>query len=405
MPFRATKFPGLAPICLEIMPHVATVNSRSYAKSCLCSVLCSAAWRILKIFADQAIPKSARVFDGFTVQIIPLVRAKYVYAYGAVLDRLGAPRRKLLEQAGLSERFLEDPESIIPAHQAWRFIGAAAQREGIDDLGLVAGDMPIEDFGEFSRRLVQVANLNQAMEAFCKLARHEYSHANFYVSRSEQGTWFCRGPIDGDEAEKKHVELLVLTMMIATVRLASGSDWRPSVVFLQTKDSRRVEGHHLLSRSTVRFGNRVTAFEVPQHLLLKQVPKVVVRTEDQCYDRLEHEFPTAIREVVGSMLVDGTPKIAAVAEAVGASVRTLQRRLSDIDTTFSSILEEAKMKSANWMITRTDRTLNEIAHELGYSDQAHFTRAFHRWTGVSPGAFRRLDAQAASVSASQRKPA
>ena len=52
------------------------------------------------------------------MQIIPLVRAKYVYAYGAVLDRLGAPKRRLLEGAGLSERVLEDPEAIIPAHQA-----------------------------------------------------------------------------------------------------------------------------------------------------------------------------------------------------------------------------------------------------------------------------------------------
>ena len=92
------------------------------------------------------------------------------YAYGAVLDRLGHSGSKLLEQTGLSERDLEDPETIRPAHQAWRFIGSGGQSEGVDDLGLIPGDMPIVDFGQFSRRLVQVANLNQAMEAFCRLA-------------------------------------------------------------------------------------------------------------------------------------------------------------------------------------------------------------------------------------------
>ena len=60
------------------------------------------------------------------MQIIPLVRAMYVYAYAAVLDRLGAPKRRLLEGVGLSERVFEDPEVIIPAHQAWGFIGRAA---------------------------------------------------------------------------------------------------------------------------------------------------------------------------------------------------------------------------------------------------------------------------------------
>jgi AraC-like DNA-binding protein len=357
------------------------------------SVLRSSAWRVLKISADQDTPNSTRVFDGFTVKIIPLVRAKYVYAYGAVLDRLGAPRHKLLEQAGLSERILEDPEAIIPAHQAWRFIGSAAQSEGIDDLGLVAGDMPIEDFGEFSRRLCQAANLNQAMEAFCRLARHEYSHADFYVSRSEQATWFCRGPIDGDEAEKKQVELLVLTMMIATVQLTSDFDWQPSVIFLQTKDSRSVEDHHLFSRSTVRFGNRVTAIEIPQRLLVRELPKADLLAEQNGYDILSHEFPQAIRQIVGSMMADGAPKLGAVADAIGASVRTLQRRLSNIDTTFSAILEEARMTSANRLILQSDCTLIDIANELGYSDPAHFTRAFRRWTGLSPSAFRHQMAQ------------
>ena len=326
------------------------------------------------------------------MQIIPLVRSKYVYAYGAVLDRLGAPRRQLLQRAGLSDRVLADPEAIIPAHQAWSFIRLAAQTEGIDDLGLVAGDLSIEAYGEFSQRLLQVPNLNQALEAFCQLALHEYSRADFFVSRSERSTWFCRGPIDGEETEKKHVELLVVTMMIATVRLAAGSDWQPPIVLLQTKDSARVEDHPLFSRSAVRFGNRVTAFEVPQHLLPQQLPSRVVPSARSDYDRLEHEFSVAIRQVVEGMLVGGVPKIAPVAEAVGTSVRTLQRRLSDSEETFSGILDEARMNLANRLLAEGDHTLNQIAYELGYSDQAHFTRAYRRWTGVSPGAMRSCQA-------------
>lgn len=330
------------------------------------------------------------------MQIIPLVRAKYVHAFDGVLVRVGSPRRRLLERVGLSERVLEDPEAIIPAHQAWAFIGSAAESEGIEDLGLVAGDISIQEYGAFSNQLLQVSNLNQALKTFCQLAMHEYSRADFYVSHAENATWFCRGPIDGNEAEKKHVELLVLTMMIATVRLVAGSDWHPPVVFLQTNDTRRVRQHHLFAHSTVRFGNRVTAFEIPLHLLARELPITGTAKEDQDYDRLEHVFPVAIRRVVDGMFVDGPPKIAAVAEAVGGSVRTLQRRLAEIDTTFSDIVEGAKMKSAYQMMTQTDCSLAEIAHGLGYSDQAHFTRAFRRWTGVSPAAFRSLKAQATS---------
>ncbi len=331
------------------------------------------------------------------MQIIPLVRAKYVYAYGAVLDRLGVPKRRLLHRVGLSDRVFGDPEAIISAHQAWGFIGAAAEKEGIDDLGLVAGDMSIEDYGAFSSRLLQVPNLNQALEAFCQLAVHEYSRADFYLSRLEKGTWFCRGPIDGNVTEKKHVELLVLTMMIATVRLAAGPEWHPSLVFLQAEDCDRVRDHQLLSQTAVRFGNRVTAFEVPQHLLPKQMPLGVPSTlKPACqqpeYGRLEHEFHIAIHQVVEGMMLYTVPKIGSVADALGTSVRTLQRRLSDMNETFTGILEKARMTSANRLIVDGDDSLKQIAQKLGYSDPAHFTRAFRRWNGVSPSAFRRLHA-------------
>jgi len=327
------------------------------------------------------------------MQIIPLVRAKYVYAYGAVLDRIGAPTGRLLGRVGLSGRVLEDPEAIIPAQQAWRFIALAAEREGIDDLGLVAGDMSIGAYGEFSQHLLSVANLNQALDAFCQLARCEYSRADFYVSRSEESVWFCRGPIDGDEVERKHVELLVLTMMIATVRLAAGQDWHPPVILLQTSDAKRVTEHPLLSRSTVRFGNRVTAFEVPQQLFAEQLLDATEVPATGTYDRLEHDFFRALHRVVGSMLVDGIPKIHSVAEAVGGSVRTLQRRLSDMDTTFSAVVHTAQMQWAIQLLKHDGYSLAEIAQQLGYTDQANFNRAFRRWTGVPPGVFRRSEPQ------------
>jgi len=327
------------------------------------------------------------------MQTIPLVRSRYVFAFGAVLDRLGAPKRRLLEEVGLSERILEAPETVISARQAWAFIGRSAQSEGIADFGLMAGDTSIQNYGAFSDRLLIAPNLYQAMKIFCELALNEYSRADFYVSLSKDTTWFCRGPIDGNEEEVKHVELLVLTMMIATVRMVAGPNWHPPVVLLQTNDTHLVQQHHLCAHSNIRFGNRVTAFKIPNHLLARELPILGAAKVDQDYDRLEHEFPVAIRQIVLGMLVDGPPKIATVADAVGGSVRTLQRRLADINMTFSDIVEGAKMKSAIQMVDQSDCTFTDISHALGYSDQAHFTRAFKRWNGVSPSVYRRLKAK------------
>ena len=57
-------------------------------------------------------------------------------------------------------------------------------------------------------------------------------------------------------------------------------------------------------------------------------------------------------------------------------MRTLQRRLSDMDTTFSAVIDTAQMRSAVQLLEQDDYSLAEIAHQLGYTDRANFTRAF-----------------------------
>jgi AraC-like DNA-binding protein len=326
------------------------------------------------------------------MQDIPLVRARYVHAFAAVLDRIGAPTGRLLDRVRLSGQVLVDGEMIIPAHQAWAFIGSAARHEGIDDFGLQAGFVSIEAFGEFSRWLLQAPNLNHALERFCHLARHEYSRANFYVSRRKGSVSFCRGPIDGSDVERKHVELLVLTMMIATVRLVAGPDWRPPWIFVQTEDRRGVDAHERLLSPNLHFGNRITTFEIPSYLLPRRLPDRAVSFNSGSYDPLDHDIVNALRHVIANMPTDDARGIAHVAGAVGMRPRTLQRRLSEANTTFSALVEEVRMTAAMAMLEDNTVRLCDIASQLGYTDQANFTRAFRRWTGVSPRTYRRHQA-------------
>jgi AraC-like DNA-binding protein len=322
------------------------------------------------------------------VQDIPLVRARYIHGFAAVLDRIGAPTERLIHHAGLSGQVLGNGEAIVPAYAAWSFIGAAARKEGIYDFGLQAGDASLESYGEFSRRLLHAPNLNKGIETFCRLANYEYSRANFYVSRNQQLAWFCRGPIDGDAVEKKHVELLVLTMMIAVIRLAAGPNWRPREVFLQTEESRGVRSHDSLLLADIHFGNQITALGIPLYLLPKQLPQPTIPSCVAEYDRLGCDLVGALRHVITSLLHDGGTGILQVAEAVGMTGRTLQRRLSEANTTFSAVAKDVRMSAAMSMIANDSASLSEIALQLGYSDQGNFTRAFRRWTGVSPRTYR-----------------
>jgi AraC-like DNA-binding protein len=81
-------------------------------------------------------------------------------------------------------------------------------------------------------------------------------------------------------------------------------------------------------------------------------------------------------------------RIRVVAETMGTSVRTLQRRLRAIGLTYSEVVRRARRSAAQKMLRDRGAGIGEIARALGYSHPGHFTRAFGSWTGSTPRDFR-----------------
>ena len=77
------------------------------------------------------------------------------------------------------------------------------------------------------------------------------------------------------------------------------------------------------------------------------------------------------------------------ATRLGVSPRTLKRRLADEGTDFSTLVDEQRRERALLLLRASDRSMEDVAEQVGYSDVANFTRAFRRWTGETPAAYRR----------------
>jgi len=81
-------------------------------------------------------------------------------------------------------------------------------------------------------------------------------------------------------------------------------------------------------------------------------------------------------------------KLAAISREIGMSARTLQRRLKRSGVDFDALHDETRRSEALRLIELRKYSATEIAYMVGYSDPAHFTRAFKRWTGQAPSRFR-----------------
>ena len=95
-----------------------------------------------------------------------------------------------------------------------------------------------------------------------------------------------------------------------------------------------------------------------------------------------------VRSRIIERLHDGTPNQETIAQSLNVSLRSLQRKLNDEDTNFKTLLESTRRELALHYIRETHRSLGEITYLLGFSEPSNFTRAFKRWTGVSPIVYR-----------------
>ncbi len=325
---------------------------------------------------------------------LPLVRARYAHAFALALTRLGAPAERFLHEVRLPEDVLESPDGFIPAQKLWGFAGLAAQSTGIADLGLHAGQVPVGEHGEFGSRVVYAPTLYQAIETFCGEARAEYSRADFYLAREGTKAWFCRGPIDGTDAERQQVELYVLMLMVQTLRLAAGPWWQPTELRLQNNDAAGLADVELLRQANVQFGRPVLGIAFPSCLLGMPLQGHGATAKPFAQPggaaiRPASDFLGSLRQVLHSFIRGGQVSIDTVAEIAGISVRTLQRRFAEMGLSYSGLLDEVRFEAAIPLLEDASIKMTDIAFDLGYSDPAHFARAFRRLAGVSPREFRR----------------
>jgi AraC-like DNA-binding protein len=93
-------------------------------------------------------------------------------------------------------------------------------------------------------------------------------------------------------------------------------------------------------------------------------------------------------------VVGGDTRIGTAARDLAMSGRTLQRRLAEEGVSYQELLDEARKEAARRHVSEPALAICEVAYLLGYSEPAPFHRAFKRWYGMTPDAFRRAQRSA-----------
>ncbi|MCB1636031.1 MAG: helix-turn-helix domain-containing protein, partial [Xanthomonadales bacterium] len=95
-----------------------------------------------------------------------------------------------------------------------------------------------------------------------------------------------------------------------------------------------------------------------------------------------------VRDRLVRMLPEGEPSAEQVASSLHLSLRSLQRRLAEEDSSYEQLLLLTREELARSYLQDPRHAISEIAYLLGYADASCFTRAFRRWTGMAPSVYR-----------------
>ncbi len=104
---------------------------------------------------------------------------------------------------------------------------------------------------------------------------------------------------------------------------------------------------------------------------------------------LDANFRDRVHSSLLELLPTGESSIENIANKLGISKRTLQRRLKEESTSFKEVLNQTREKLARYYLKNSSTSGGEIAFLLGFDDPNSFFRAFQNWTGTTPESFRK----------------
>jgi AraC-like DNA-binding protein len=149
----------------------------------------------------------------------------------------------------------------------------------------------------------------------------------------------------------------------------------------------------------VPFAASIITFDRPVHRLVfdRALLALPVKTADpvamqlartQCERELAAIADAGLVGRVRAALGDGTLDLPQIARQLRMSTRTLKRRLAERGTSFREIVDDIRRQRALLLVADRGLSIDEIAGRLGYTETPNFTRAFRRWTGATPSAYR-----------------
>ncbi len=329
---------------------------------------------------------------------VPRVSTFIVRALVEVVERSGVTRAAVMAAAKLDVTRLDDILGGFAFPEFVTLEEAALDLTGDEGLGLRLAEQSSEAAFDVVAHLTMHAPTLRDAVALCIQFQRLLMEGTALTlqERGDSATVRCEFPRSTLRGDRMLAEF-VMGGFARMIRLFTGHDAKLRAVSFEHPRPPHARAYARVFGGAERFSRRFTGVEFDRALLdrrqLHHHPELYAVLHGDAVTKLERiargqSFVDRVKQYLLSVPPKRMPDMASVARELGLSTRSLRRRLADERVSYTALLQSVLEIRATQMLSDPNRTIQETAAEMGFSDPSAFQRAFKRWKGMTPGQFK-----------------
>jgi len=329
------------------------------------------------------------------------ISVNYLYALTKAVDQLGYDISPIFQQYGVTNVMLETPDARISIPKFMRIGHDAIQLTNTPHLGLAIGtQLHVGDIGLTGFAALTAENLWRSLQLLTRyelLTSHNCrGHSTSYL---ENGlgvmNFYSISPYNTFNY------FVVDTILSGWFKLATWLSGefqlldRIEVEYEHTGYAAEYEKHF---KCPIHFGAarnalifKRTSLKLPCRYANTASNEQARNLCDQALQQIlgRKGIREKVMDIIGPMLHGTPPSMEDVARKMGIGSWTLRRTLAKENILFQNLLDQTRRELAESYVRDTLSNFSEIAFMVGFSTPHAFQKAFKRWSGMSPGEYRR----------------
>ncbi len=321
-----------------------------------------------------------------------MLRAAALTNYFEVAKEVGLNPVALLNQTGLTQTMLANPDNRISASAAAELLEESARITDCPNFGLrMAETRQISDFGAISLLFTHQGTLRDVLKAMMNYRHLLNESLALHIEDVGKTVIIHEDVITENQAHLRQATELALGVMTRACSALLGTHWNPHIVRFTHDAPPDLRLHRRIFKCKVEFNAQYNGFVCASADLdypcsaanpaLARYAEQLLQTLPQAHEK---SIVLDVREAIYLLLPMGRATIEQVAQSMAVNVRTLQRQLEEEGHTFSDLINVARRELALRYVESKSHSLGHIAELLGYSTQTSFTRWFKAEFGVAP---------------------